>query len=79
MDDLLIFTKGSRQQHIKDVDEVFDRLNKVGCRTVLEKCKFFKKEVDFLGFVVRVNSIYMDPEKIQSITKWLTLKTVKEV
>ena len=69
MDDLLIFTKGSRQQHIKDVDEVFDRLDKAGCRTVLEKCKFFRKEVDFLRFIVRTSRIYIDLEKIQSITE----------
>ncbi len=67
MDDLLVFTKGSREQHIKDVDTVFERLDKAGCRTALERYKFFRKEVNFLGFIVSVNGIRMDPEKITSI------------
>ena len=67
VDDLLVFTKGLRAQYIKDVDTVFERLDKVGCRTALEKCKFFRKEVNFLGFIVSVNSIRIDPKKITSI------------
>ncbi len=59
-----MFTIGSREQHVKDVDAVFKRLDKVGCRTALEKCKFFRKEVNFLGFIVSVNRIRIDPEKI---------------
>lgn len=79
VDDLLVFTNGSREQHVKDVHLVFQRLDKVECRTVPEKCEFFKKEVSFLGFIVSVNGIRMDPEKIQSITEWPTPRTVKDV
>ena len=79
VDDLLVFTKGSREQHIKDVDTVFERLDKAGCRTAPEKCKFFRKEVDFLGFIVSVNGIRMDPEKITSIMEWPAPETVKDV
>ena len=67
IDDVLIFTTGTRQQHTKDVGEVLERLSNAGFRTALEKCKFFRKEVDFLGFIVGTNGIRIDPEKIQSI------------
>ena len=67
VDDLLVFTIGSREQHVKDVDAVFERLDKAGCRTALEKCKFFKKEVNFLRFIVSVNRIRIDPKKITSL------------
>ena len=79
VDDLLIFTKGSRQQHVNDVNAVFERLDKSGCRTAPEKCKFFTKEVDFLGFIVGVHGIKMDPEKIQAIKDWPTPNSVKDV
>ncbi len=67
VDDLLVFTIRSREQHAKDVNTVFERLNKAGCRTAPEKCKFFRKEVDFLRFIVSVNRIRIDPEKITSL------------
>ncbi len=72
VDDLLVFTTGSREQHVKDVDAVFERLDKAGCRTALEKCKFFREEVDFLGFIVSVNRIRIDPEKITLLMEWPT-------
>ena len=72
MDDLLVFTTGSREQHVKDIDAVFERLNKAECCTALEKCKFFRKEVDFLRFIVSVNGIRMDPKKITSLMEWPT-------
>ena len=79
VDDLLVFTTGTKAQHAKDVDAVFERLDKVNCRTAPEKCQFFKKEVTFLGFVVSVNGIRMDPEKIKSIVEWPTPSNVKDV
>jgi len=79
VDDLLVFTSGSQEQHARDVDAVFDRLNKAGCYTALEKCKFFKKEVDFLRFIVSVNGIRMDPNKITSLMEWLTPSNLKDV
>jgi len=72
VDDLLVFTIGSREQHVKDVDAVFERLDKAGCCTAPEKCKFFRKEVNFLGFIVSVNKIRIDPEKITSLIEWPT-------
>ena len=79
IDDVLIFTTSTRQQHTKDVGEVLERLGNIGFRTVLEKCKFFRKEVDFLGFIVSTRGIRIDPEKIQSIIEQLTPKTVKDI
>ena len=79
MDDILIFTKDTREQHARDVNAVFERLDKVGFKTAPEKCRFFRKEVDFLGFIVGTKGIRMDPDKIQSIMEWPTPKSVKDV
>ena len=79
MDDVLIFTKGTREQHTKDVGSVLERLGNAGFKTAPEKCKFFRQEVDFLGFIVGVNGIRMDPEKIKSIMDWPTPQTIKDV
>ena len=39
-------------------------------RYKLEKYKFPKKEMDFLGFVVEINGIKIDPKKIRKILNW---------
>ncbi len=79
VDDILVFTNGTRDQHVNDVHAVFERLEKARCYIALEKCEFFKKEIAFLGFIIGVNSICMDLEKIASIMEWPTLKNVKDV
>ena len=45
----------------------------------LKKCKFFANEVDFLGFIVKRDSIWMDPEKVESVASWPTPKNILEV
>ena len=63
----MIFTKGLKQQYAKDVQEVLRRLKTVGFKTVPYKCEFFKKEVKFLGFIISIQGIAIDPEKTKSI------------
>ena len=79
VDDILIFTKGSRDDHSRDVNEVFERLSKVDFKTAPEKCEFYKQEVDFLGFVINTTRFKVDPKKTTSIKEWPTPKTVKDV
>jgi len=79
LDDILIFTKGSREQHTRDVQEVFKRLSKTTFKTAPEKCEFYKKEVKFLGFIMSQNGIKIDPEKTKSIEEWPTPKNLTEV
>jgi len=67
IDDILIFTKGSREQYAKDVAAVLERLSTTTFKTAPEKCEFFKKEVSFLGFIIGTNGIKIDPKKTTSI------------
>jgi hypothetical protein len=32
-----------------------------------DKCRFFIEEVDFLGFIVGRNRIYIDPKQVKTI------------
>ena len=79
IDDILIFTKGSREQHAKDVAAVLERLSTTSFKTAPEKCEFFRKEVTFLGFIIGTNGIKIDPEKTSSIRDWPTPKNVKDI
>ena len=45
----------------------------------LKKCEFYVKETKFLGFIIRVDGIRIDPTKITLIKEWPTPKNLKEV
>ena len=34
---------------------------------VIEKCKFYTKKTDFVGFIIKLGQISMDPKKIKAI------------
>ena len=44
-----------------------------------EKYKFYKEEVNFLGFIIGRNGIRIDPIKIQAVKDWETPTNVKEI
>ena len=44
-----------------------------------EKCEWHKKEVTFLGFIVGINGLRIDPDKIKSVKEWPTPTTIKQV
>jgi hypothetical protein len=54
-------------------------LEEAGLYPKAEKCKFHKEEVKYLGLIVGVNGIKMDPEKVQAIANWEAPEKLKEV
>jgi hypothetical protein len=44
-----------------------------------EKCTFKQTKVKYLGMIIGNGEIKMDPNKVNAITKWPTLNTVKDV
>lgn len=79
VDDILIFTKGTLQQHDKDVQEVFKRLATTSLKTAPEKCHFHKKEVKFLGHIISTDGVRIDTDKIKAIMEWPAPNNVKDI
>jgi hypothetical protein len=69
LDDILIYSK-TRQEHVKHVCLVLDRLKEAGLYANIKKCEFFVSEVKFLGLIVGSEGIRMDPDKVKTITEW---------
>jgi hypothetical protein len=68
LDDVVIYTKGSLEQHKEHVSKVLASLNENGLRLKPHKCKWFKRECDFLGFTVTCGKgVRMADDKIQGI------------
>lgn len=45
----------------------------------IKKCRFHKKKVYFLDFIILAQSIYIENEKIEAIKNWLKPKQVKDI
>ncbi|CAI5468676.1 unnamed protein product [Closterium sp. Yama58-4] len=78
LDDILIFSK-TREQHLRDLDAVFKRLQENRLITKGSKCEFFKQELEFLGHVISRDGIKIDPAKIKTIQEWKAPTNVTEL
>jgi len=36
----------------------------------IKKCEFFIKKTNFIGFIIKLGKISMDPKKVESIVSW---------
>jgi hypothetical protein len=36
----------------------------------IEKCEFFTRKIDFVGFIIKLGHISMDPKKVEAIVDW---------
>ena len=67
------------EQHLKDLEEVFDKIRKAGMKLKLEKCHFCFPEITFLGFVVGKDGIKTDKEKVEKVINFPKPTTITEL
>ena len=80
MDDVLIYSDGSYEDHMRKVCKVVTRLGEAGLRLDIDKCEFAAKEVKYLGFIISAGEgIKVDPEKVAAIRSWEAPVNVKGV
>lgn len=78
LDDILIFNK-DRDEHLRNLDLVLNRLYEEKLMINLEKCSFLQTELIFLGFVILGGELKMDPSKVEAILNWPSPTTPSEV
>jgi hypothetical protein len=49
------------------VECVLKRLYKENIPVAIKKCKFYTKKTDFVGFIIKLRQISIDPKKIKAI------------
>ena len=69
IDDIIIFSS-TVKEHLKQIEEVLQRLKKANLMLKPSKCHFFRKEVEFMGHIVSQEGIRTDPAKIKTIHEW---------
>ena len=78
LDNILVYSN-MQQEHTKHVKDVLRCLQEAGLKLNLKKYKFNKPEVEFLRYIIGVEEIKIDSEKVKVIQQWPTLTSVKEV
>ncbi|KAI5116462.1 hypothetical protein M0805_007942 [Coniferiporia weirii] len=78
MDDIFIFASNLQELHKKTL-HVLNICNKNDLYCKPEKCLFAVQEAKFLGMIITLNNINMDPVKLTGISEWPTPKTVKQL
>ena len=68
LDDVLVFSK-SFKEHLLSVKNVLKCLREKGVKLNLLKCKFFKKEIRYLGRLVSEEGHKPDPEDVKALDK----------
>ena len=77
-DYILIYskTKVSHYNHVRQVLTVF-QANKLSIN--LKKCSFLTNKLLFLGYMVSVDKIHFDENKIRIVKEWPTPKTLSDM
>ena len=78
LDDIIIFAS-TVEEHVKNLQTVFDLLRAANLKMKLSKCKFLQSKVRYLGHLVDKNGITPDPEKVEAIKNYPRPETVQEL
>ena len=63
LDDILVYSRTLEEYQLY-ISKVLECLGVKDLRLKPEKCKFYKEEVNFLGFIIGRNGIRIDPAKL---------------
>ena len=77
--DDIIVVGSSFGDHLRHIASVLMKLREAGLKLKPTKCKFFQKQVNFVGHIVSACGIATDPAKTEVIAKWPTPQSRKEV
>lgn len=76
IDDIIKMGK-TKEQHLQNIEDVFMLLYKANFKVSLEKSKFFRTEVNFLGHIVTGEGILPVLKKYPLLKKFLHLLNLR--
>lgn len=78
LDDIIIVSNDFNS-HVSILLRVLDKLKQANLTINLEKCKFFRSELKYLGYIVDSGGLRTDPEKVQAILNYPTPSCRKDI
>ena len=79
LDDLLILTKSTFDDHLIKLRQVLDRLKQAGLRINCTKSIFASDEIEYLGYILTCDGIKPQEEKVKAILAIAPPKSVKNL
>ncbi|GBN83820.1 Retrovirus-related Pol polyprotein from transposon 297 [Araneus ventricosus] len=77
LDDIIIVGR-TFQEHLNNIRKVFQRLQKANLKLSPKKCRFFRKEVSYLGHIISADGVKTDPET-EAVVDWPRPETVHDL
>ena len=78
VNNILVYSK-NEQEHESHLKLVLQRLREHKLYAKFDNCKFWLKEVVFLGHMVNHEGISIDLEKVKAVLEWSQPKNVTEI
>ena len=78
IDDIIIFSE-TIEDHLKQMQDIFDRLKQAKLRLKPKKCKLLQTKVKYLGHIVSKDGVETDPDKVKAVKEWPRPICVKDI
>lgn len=78
IDDVVVFSP-TFEQHLKDLEKVFEALKIANLTLKSSKCQFCRREMRYLGHTITRDGIKPDPNLIKAVTDFPQPKKIKDV
>ena len=79
LDDILVISKNSFNEHLEHLEQVFTRLQAAGLKINASKSAFCKAELEYLGYLISRQGVQPSMKKVEAILKLETPKTRKQL
>ena len=66
LDNIIIYLN-SEKEYEEHIEWVLGKLYEENILVVIKKCEFHTKKTDFVGFIIKLRQISIDPKKIKTI------------
>ncbi|CAK1600980.1 unnamed protein product [Parnassius mnemosyne] len=78
LDDIIVFST-SLQEHMVNLEQVFQRLRNSNFKVLMDKSEFLKLETAYLGHIISSEGVNPNPDKKAAIEKYPIPKSPKEI
>ena len=79
LDDILITSAGSFEDHMAKLDKVLKRLARAGFRANVKKCFFAEASLEYLGYQLTRKGVQPQPKKVEAILRIAPPRTKRQL
>jgi hypothetical protein len=78
IDDIFVYSK-NEEEHVRHLHVILQQLRDHQLYAKFSKCAFWLKEVLFLGHIISIDGITVNPSKVQEVHNWKSPRSVTQI